>query len=307
MALGQTASCNLWFGSSPLLQKSVTRRPVRNLESVIWNPHSVFWNRIKSGRGTRHLGVPFRYCGMPLFDAPIAGSSLLETGDNMASSEQKRFTRRRFVKHATCTAFCCACLPLDIPAAASATPEQNDEGRTKAGRTGSGKVHLAAACGTYCGACPAYLAKHGEDEKIKAKRQAIVASAPAQARKGIPNPHWMDGLQCDGCLSGGVLAAHCQNCAIRLCAANKQSDARCTDCGELPCHRINGLINMGNYLHRKEYLPNLKKMREMGARKWVKKEEERWRCPRCGVPMSWYDAECVGCGAPRPDVVYPLS
>ncbi len=225
----------------------------------------------------------------------------------MTSFKQENMTRRRFVKHATCTAFCCACLPLEVPAGSTGMPTQDSEDKAKAGMAGSGKVHLAAACGTYCGACPAYLAKHGEDEKIKAKRQAIVASAPAQARKGIPNPHWMDGLQCDGCLSGGVLAAHCQNCAIRLCAAKKQADARCTDCEELPCNRINGLINMGSYLHRKEYLPNLKKMREMGAREWVKKEEERWRCPRCGVPLSWYDAECVGCGAPRPDVVYPLS
>ncbi|MFC1838613.1 DUF3795 domain-containing protein [Thermodesulfobacteriota bacterium] len=164
-----------------------------------------------------------------------------------------------------------------------------------------GKVHLAAACGTYCGACPAYLSKHGED---KHKR---ISSGPTKAQKGIPPSNWMDGLQCDGCLSGGELAGHCQRCNIRLCALKKQDNSRCSDCEDLPCHRINNLINMGRYLHRKEYLPNLKKIREMGVQEWVKYEEKRWRCPRCGLPMRWYDAECVGCGEPRSKRVFPLT
>jgi len=117
----------------------------------------------------------------------------------------------------------------------------------------------------------------------------------------------MNGLLCDGCLSGGNLAGHCQNCAIRKCAESKQNDSRCTTCEELPCYRITNLINMGNYLHRKEYLPNLKNIREMGAEEWVKKEQERWRCPQCGLPLSWYDAECAGCGAKRSDRVFSLG
>jgi rubrerythrin len=64
---------------------------------------------------------------------------------------------------------------------------------------------------------------------------------------------------------------------------------------------------MGHYLHRKEYLPNLKKIREMGVQEWVKYEEERWRCPQCGLPMSWYDAECAGCGAKRSERLFSLK
>jgi hypothetical protein len=214
----------------------------------------------------------------------------------MDSYKNKKITRIEFVKGVAGAAACCACFSLDC---LSASKEKEED---KIG--GKGKVHLAAACGTYCGACPAYFAKQSEDEQIKAKRQKRVSSGAA---KGIPPSNWMDGLRCDGCLSGGQLAAHCQNCAIRKCALNKQSDARCDDCKELPCSRMTSLINMGNYLHRKEYLPNLKKIREMGAEEWVKKEEERWRCPKCGVPMSWYDDKCVGCGEPRSGQVFPLT
>jgi hypothetical protein len=216
----------------------------------------------------------------------------------MDSDKKKNITRRKFVKRVA--GACYVCLSLDCLAAS----EEKEKNKIKDSK---GKVHLAAACGTYCGACPAYIAKHSEDDQIKMRLQKRFSSRPMKAQKGIPPSNWMDGLLCDGCLSGGKLAAHCQNCAIRKCAENKQNDSRCSDCEDLPCHRITNLINMGCYLHRKEYLPNLEKIREMGVQEWVKYEEERWRCPRCGLPMSWYDAECVGCGAPRSKRLFTLT
>ncbi|MBP8303217.1 MAG: DUF3795 domain-containing protein [Phycisphaerae bacterium] len=216
----------------------------------------------------------------------------------MDSYTNEQTDRRRFLKGAAGVGVCCACLSLDC------SQENASERRIEHGK---GKVHLAAACGTYCGACPAYLAKHGEDEHIRTNLQERSSSEPAKAQKGIPPANWMDGLLCDGCLSGGTLAAHCQRCDIRLHALSKQEDSRCTHCGELPCYRITHLVNMGGYLHRKEYLPNLGKIRRVGVRDWVQHEEERWRCPRCGLPMSWYDAECARCGEPRSKDLFPLE
>jgi hypothetical protein len=210
----------------------------------------------------------------------------------MDFDNNEKITRRNFVKGLAGTTVCCACFSLDCSKENSKLEIED----------GQGKELLAAACGTYCGACPAYLAKHGDKEQNKMRQQKISSSGP-----GIPPSNWMEGLLCDGCLSGGVLAAHCQRCNIRLCALNKQDDSRCSDCEELPCYRITNLINMGDYLHRKEYLPNLEKIREMGVQKWIKYEEDRWRCRRCGLPMSWYDAKCAGCGQPRPGDLFPLS
>lgn len=207
-------------------------------------------------------------------------------------------SRRKFIKGIIgLTGCCCAGLSLDCFAVSHQDIIKD----------GKGKVHLAAACGTYCGACPAYIAKHSDDEQVKMRLQKRSSIGPAKAQKGIPSPGWMDGLLCDGCLSGGTLAAHCQSCAIRKCAAIRQNNSRCSDCEELPCYRITNLINMGGYLHRQEYLPNLKKIREMGLQEWVKYEEERWSCPRCGLPVSWYDAECVSCGEPRSKQLFPLT
>jgi len=214
----------------------------------------------------------------------------------MDFKNNEKITRRKFVKGVAGGAVCCTCFSLDCFAA-------SEEDKIKGGK---GKEYLAAACGTYCGACPAFIAKHSEDEQIKMKRQKSSSSEPTKPLKGIPPSNWMDGLICDGCLSGGMLAAHCQNCAIRKCAADKQNNSRCSDCEKLPCYRITNLINMGGYLHRAEYLPNLEKIRKMGVQEWVKYEEERWRCPRCGLPMSWYDTECIRCGEPRSKDLFPL-
>jgi hypothetical protein len=226
---------------------------------------------------------------------------------NMKLKNSDNISRRTFVKGTAGTALCCACLSLEVIPDLTAAQKPASEERKDAKMTGDSKLHLAAACGTYCGACPAYLAKHGEDEQMKMKRQKISSAVPAKPLKGIPPSNWMQGLLCDGCLSGGVLAAHCKTCNIRLHALDTQDGARCTNCKELPCYRVTSLINMGQYLHRHEYLPNLKKIREMGAEEWVKREEERWRCPKCRLPMSWYDAECVRCGEPRSKELYPLS
>ncbi len=207
-------------------------------------------------------------------------------------------TRRKFVEGVAGSAVCCACLSLDFLEAFDKEQGQKIEDARDKG-------HLASVCGTYCGACPAYIAKHSVDEQIKMRHQKRFSSGPMKARKTIPDQGWMDGILCDGCLSGGQIAAHCQSCAIKACTVNKQNVIRCSDCKELPCYRITNMINTG-LLHRAEYMPNLEKIREMGVQEWVKYEEERWRCPRCGLPMSWYDAECAGCGAPRSEKLFPV-
>ena len=207
-------------------------------------------------------------------------------------------TRRKFVKGIAGTTVCYACFSFDYLTASE------EEGKNLIDDS-KGKEHLAAVCGTYCGACPAYIAKHSEDEQIKMRLQKRVSPGPIKGLKTIPDPGWMDGILCDGCLSGGQIALHCQRCAMKVCAANKQDVTRCSDCKELPCYRIMNMINTG-LLHRAEYLPNLEKIREMGVQEWAKYEEERWQCPRCGLPMSWYDTECIGCGEPRSGQLFPL-
>ncbi len=213
----------------------------------------------------------------------------------MDSARPGNITRKEFLEVAG--AVCGACFSMGGCSTAKSEPagalgEKSESGAKVA-------VHLAAACGTYCGACPAYLRKHGGDEKRFAPGST---NGPFAAFVDM-----MGQLRCDGCKSGGTLAAHCRTCNIRLCAANRQPDGRCTDCKDLPCYRIGNLVKQGGYPHRQEYLPNLEKIRQMGVEKWVTYEQERWRCRRCGLAMSWYDAKCAGCGEGRSDRLFPLG
>jgi hypothetical protein len=68
--------------------------------------------------------------------------------------KKKNITRRKFVKNVTGTTLCCACLPLEVLTDSTITLKHNNEEIKKAKMTGTGKEHLAALCGTYCGACP---------------------------------------------------------------------------------------------------------------------------------------------------------
>ena len=91
----------------------------------------------------------------------------------------EKITRKKFLKGVAGAAVCCACFSLDC----SADSKENSKDKIK---DGNGKVHLAAACGTYCGACPAYIATHSEDEQISMRLQKRSSSESTNSLKGIP-------------------------------------------------------------------------------------------------------------------------
>jgi hypothetical protein len=194
-------------------------------------------------------------------------------------------TRREFVKEVSCTALVGALISLDAGAAAPVDIPANKE-------------LLVAPCGLFCGACPMYIATQSKDEKkVKALMQQFSGSNS--------NLNLAD-LQCDGCIGGGRVASFCRRCEMRDCAAKKPDVTRCPDCKEFPCSKITGFNNDG-MLHHAEVLDNCRHIREAGIGEWTKSEVERWSCPQCRKPMSWYDGKCSECGAQRSDRLFPLK
>jgi hypothetical protein len=157
---------------------------------------------------------------------------------------------------------------------------------------------LVASCGLYCGACPMYLAtQNKDDQRVKALFQ--------QFSSGKMNLK-MEDLLCDGCRGNGHLAAFCRKCAIRDSAAAKAKTKLCSDCSDFACSRITSFNNDG-MLHHSEVLANLRQLRQVGLKDWAKREEERWGCPQCKGRISWYDATCPKCAAPRSGSLFPLK
>ena len=197
---------------------------------------------------------------------------------------KKEMTRRTFVKGVAGAAVSCACLQLNCfaaPASDAGNPEEN----------------LVAVCGLYCGACPMYIATQSKDEEKQMALLKQFSSGPMKLKK--------EDLLCDGCIGAERVASFCRDCAIRKCPDDKQNVARCSDCKDFPCSRITDFNNDG-MPHHGEVLENLRRIKEMGIQKWAKYDEERWKCPKCKSPVSWYDSKCSQCNAPRSDQLFTL-
>ena len=216
----------------------------------------------------------------------------------MATKKRERTTRRKFVQEAAGAAVAGALISVPCIGSAFAitSQEASAPGSNKTAE-GSGE-RLVAPCGLYCGACPMYLAsQEKDDQKLKALMQQFSAGKMQLKQED---------LVCDGCIANGRVASFCRRCAIRSCAAGKTNVTRCSDCQDFPCARITNFNNDG-MLHHSEVLDNLKHIRETGMKEWAKHEEDRWRCPQCKTPLSWYDKACPKCGAKRSERLFPLK
>ncbi len=142
-----------------------------------------------------------------------------------------------------------------------------------------GPAPLDGYCGLYCGAC----------EVLRAVRDGTVEEA-ARAFGVDPKD-----VRCEGCRSGDVFC-NCESCAMRACASSRGFEF-CSGCGDFPCGEYERVASFGKRLptHFMITMKNLSEIREKGAEEWRRLQVERWACPSCGAPFSWYAVNCA-CG-----------
>jgi hypothetical protein len=207
-------------------------------------------------------------------------------------------SRRKFVKEIAGAAVAGALVSAPCMCRAFAVNAQDSAGTGAKKAPEGGGEKLVAPCGLYCGACPMYLAtQENSQQRLNAFGQQF------SARKIQLK---LEDVLCDGCIGGGRVAAFCQKCALRSCAAGKSNVTRCSDCPDFPCSKITNFNNDG-MTHHSEVLENLRRLREMGISKWTQYEQDRWRCPQCKENLSWYDKACPKCGTRRSDKLFPLK
>jgi hypothetical protein len=205
-------------------------------------------------------------------------------------------TRRLFCKRLAGIAVTGAFVDLEAAAAPKAAGKAVNQADNRV--VPANVEPLIAVCGTYCGACPMYINNQTDDkQKIKGMFERYMGRS---MNMNIEN------LVCDGCLSGGHIAFHCQKCEMRLCAADKADVTRCSDCPDFPCSRFTDFSNDGR-LHHAELPDNLRNLKKMGIKDWARYERERWQCPKCSGPLAWYDGECSNCGTARSERLFSLT
>jgi len=148
-------------------------------------------------------------------------------------------------------------------------------------------------CGLYCGAC----------DILNCYRASLETGGPP-AWEDLPQ-RFRDHIHraeviCQGCKTD-VLFDGCKRCSIRICAKEKHIQA-CNECAEYPCQEVTRRTSyiaetMKEILpHTKVMFRNIDSIKEMGIAHWIEDQEQKWSCPQCGAPFTWYQETCSTCG-----------
>jgi len=138
--------------------------------------------------------------------------------------------------------------------------------------------NLVGRCGLYCGACIVYRA--GKDSEELQRRVA-------ERQKCKPEE-----IRCEGCQT--VLANGWdvkgeewgKNCKTVKCLETKGLNF-CYECAEYPdCEKFG-----------ENLMENLDAIKADKVEEWLREEEEKWRCQKCGKPIAMHLTECHWCGA----------
>jgi hypothetical protein len=130
---------------------------------------------------------------------------------------------------------------------------------------------LIAPCGMNCNICSSYLAFKND---VKSK--------------GIRLPY------CTGCRPRSKQCAFLKKrCDLLLYGGVEY----CFECKSYPCERLRH-IDKRYFLSafRMSMIENLDYIREHGMEKFLRKEEEKWRCPACGGVICCHNGICYSCG-----------
>ena len=144
-------------------------------------------------------------------------------------------------------------------------------------------------CGLYCGACEIVNAK--TEEQQNRVIQAFESSIPGWHAS-------LDQMHCSGCKTEDVFV-NCAKCPIRPCARARGIEF-CHQCSDYPCQMHTFIQAAATQVpilrHVKAIARNQAYIREHGLNAWLQDQEEKWSCPHCGSPFSWYADSCHQCG-----------
>jgi hypothetical protein len=131
------------------------------------------------------------------------------------------------------------------------------------------KEELVAPCGMNCNVCAAYLAVT-HDVRSKGLRMAY----------------------CIGCRPRNKPCAFLKKSCSLL---RKNEVSYCYECPTFPCSRLSALDKRYRTNFRMSEIENLQRIRDKGIGYFLKTEEKKWRCSRCGGVVSCHNGLCFDC------------
>jgi hypothetical protein len=146
--------------------------------------------------------------------------------------------------------------------------------------------NLVGRCGLYCGACIIYRA-YKDSERL---RREIAERENCSAEE----------IRCEGCqtvlTSGWNSKEWGMNCKIVKCLEAKGLNF-CYECDMYPeCEKFHAEAD-SCLKHGENLMDNLNRIKAEEVEEWLEEEDKKWRCQKCGRPISMQLTECHWCGA----------
>lgn len=106
---------------------------------------------------------------------------------------------------------------------------------------------------------------------------------------------------CSGCNGNDDLKPkHCVVCKIKNCELLKTTKPKyCFKCEKFPCTRLKQLDKRYKTKYSMSMIKNLENIREFGIRNFVKQEQTKWTCLKCGGIICVHREDCIFCGQKR--------
>ncbi|MDF1497103.1 MAG: DUF3795 domain-containing protein [Patescibacteria group bacterium] len=137
-----------------------------------------------------------------------------------------------------------------------------------------------------------------------ATKSSITAKliAPCGMNCAICIAHLRDKNKCLGCRDESAdKPTSCRKCTISTCEFLKKNKMIfCSNkCEKFPCARLKNLDKRYKTKYGMSMLENLNNIKKQGIRKFVKNEQDRWKCQKCKKLLCVHRNFCLECGEAR--------
>jgi hypothetical protein len=122
--------------------------------------------------------------------------------------------------------------------------------------------------------------------------------APCGMNCGICMAYVREKNKCPGCrVTDANKPITRVRCKIKNCTIFRKGRAKfCFECDKFPCNNLKHLDTRYRTKYNMSMIENLVTIKDLGIRKFLKNEDTRWACSRCGGTICVHKGCCIECG-----------
>jgi len=122
--------------------------------------------------------------------------------------------------------------------------------------------------------------------------------APCGMNCGLCIGHLREKRPCGGCfkIDDKNKPKVCRSCKIVNCDLLAETKSGfCYDCEKYPCTRLKNLDKRYRTNYGMSMIENLAYIKDYGLNKFLRNEEDKWKCKVCGAGLSVHRDFCLNC------------